>query len=69
MYIYVNQKIKTMNKKLLLLRITVAVFIILNFIISYKLETAADVFIMLFTSLFSVSYILAEAYHAFDEAE
>lgn len=58
-----------MNKKLLLFRIVVAVFIILNFIISYKLETAAEVFIMLFNFLFSASYILAEAYHAFDEAE
>jgi hypothetical protein len=58
-----------MNKKLLLFRLAVAAFIILNFIISYKLETAADVFLMIFTFLFSVSYIVAEAVSAFDDAK
>jgi hypothetical protein len=69
MYLHVNQKIKTMNKKLLAFRVLVAVFIIMNFAVSFKLESEAEVLIMLFVVIFTISYIAAEAVHAFDEAK
>ena len=58
-----------MNKKLLAFRLLVAVFIIMNFAVSYKLESEAEVLIMLFAVIFTTSYIAAEAVHAFDEAK
>jgi hypothetical protein len=69
MYLHVNQKIKTMNKKLLAFRVLVAVFIIMNFAVSFKLKSETEVFIMLFAVIFTISYIAAEAVHAFDEAK
>jgi len=58
-----------MNKKLLLFRLSIAAFIILNFAVSFKLESEAEVFIMFFTFIFTTSYIVAEAVNVFDEAE
>jgi len=58
-----------MNKKLLAFRLLVAVFIIMNFAVSFKLESEAEVLIMLFAVIFTISYIAAEAVHAFDEAK
>jgi hypothetical protein len=56
-------------KKLLLFRLLVAVFIIMNFAVSFKLENEAEVFIMVFTFIFTTAYIAAEAVNAFDEAK
>ena len=58
-----------MNKKLLAFRLLVTVFIIMNFAVSFKLESEAEVLIMLFAVIFTISYIAAEAVHAFDEAK
>jgi hypothetical protein len=59
-YIYVNQKIKTMNKKLLAFRSALILFIIISFLTSWKLETEADCMIMFFTFLISLGYLGAE---------
>jgi hypothetical protein len=68
MYIHVNQKLKTMNK-LLVFRVVIITFLITNFIISFTLETEADVVIMFFTFLMSLGYLGAEMIIARDEAE
>jgi hypothetical protein len=69
MYIHVNQKIKTMNKKLLLFRSALIIFIVTSFSISWKLETEADCAIMFFTFLISLGYLGAEMVVTRDEAE
>ena len=58
-----------MNKKLLVFRLLVSVFIIMNFAVSFKLKNETDVFIMLFTFIFTIAYLAAEAVNAFDEAK
>ena len=68
-YIYINQKDKIMNNKLLVFRIACVIFIITNFICSYKMENEAEVLIMVFNFLFTLSLIIAEVNNAFDKAE
>lgn len=58
-----------MNKKLLVFRITIVAFIVTNFMISYQLETEADVMIMFFTFLISLGYLGAEMIITRDEAK
>lgn len=55
--------------KLLVLRVVIITFLITSFIISFTLETAADVVIMFFTFLMSLGYLAAEMLIARDEAE
>ena len=55
--------------KLLVFRISMIVFLIMNTIVFGKLETESDCFFMLLTFMIGVSYVAAEAYHAFDTAE
>ena len=55
--------------KLLVFRITIVAFIVTNFMISYQLETEADVMIMFFTFLISLGYLGAEMIIARDEAK
>ena len=60
-YLYISQlKIKAMNKKLLAFRLTMITFILLNFLVSFKLETIAECVIMFFTFLLALGYIAAE---------
>jgi len=60
-YLYISQlKIKAMNKKLLAFRLTMITFILLNFLVSFKLETIAECLIMFFTFLLALGYIAAE---------
>ena len=68
-YIYSNQKIKTMNKKLLAFRSALILFIVISFLTSWKLETEADCMIMFFTFLISLGYLGAEMIITRDEAE
>jgi hypothetical protein len=58
-----------MNKKLMLFRLACVLFIIINFIVSFRLESVADVLIMGFNFMFTISLTIAEAYCAFDKAE
>ena len=46
--------------KLLVFRVTIITFLIINFIISFTLESEADVIIMFFTFLMSLGYLGAE---------
>jgi hypothetical protein len=55
--------------KLLVFRITIVAFIVTNFMISYQLETEADVMIMFFTFLISLGYLGAEMIITRDEAK
>ena len=55
--------------KLLVFRILMIVFLIMNTIVFGKLETESDCFFMLLTTMIAISYVAAEAYHAFDKAE
>jgi diacylglycerol kinase len=68
-YIYSNQKIKTMNKKLLAFRSALILFIVISFLTSWKLETEIDCAIMFFTFLISLGYLGAEMIITRDEAE
>jgi len=65
---FINQKLKQMIK-LLVFRISMIVFLIMNTVVFGKLETESDCFFMLLTFMIGVSYVAAEAYHAFDEAK
>jgi uncharacterized membrane protein len=58
-----------MNKKLLLFRSVLIIFIVTSFSISWKLETEADCAIMFFTFLISLGYLGAEMIVTRDEAE
>jgi hypothetical protein len=49
-----------MNKKLLLFRLSIIMFIIISFASSYRLETDADITITFFAVLLSVGYVGAE---------
>lgn len=53
-------------KKINLFRLLVILFITVNFIISYKLENYAEIFIMTFTVIFTAAFTVAEAMHSFD---
>jgi hypothetical protein len=55
-----------MNKKLLAFRLTIIGFILLNFIISFRLETEVACLIMFFNLLLSISYLIAEIIAARD---
>ena len=55
--------------KLLVLRITIVAFIVTNFMISYQLETEADVMIMFFTFLITLGYLGAEMIITRDESK
>ena len=55
--------------KLLVFRVAIITFLITNFIISFTLESEADVVIMFFTFLMSLGYLGAEMIIARDEAE
>jgi hypothetical protein len=55
--------------KLLVFRVAIITFLITNFIISFTLETEADVVIMFFTFLMSLGYLGAEMLIARDEAK
>jgi len=66
MYIHVNQKIKIMNK-LLVFRIVMIVFIVLNTIVFGKLETESDCIFMFLTFLIALSYLVAEVVNVFDD--
>ena len=56
-------------EKLIVFRILMIAFIITNFIISFKLETAAECTIMFFTFLISLGYLGAEMIIARNKAE
>lgn len=49
-----------MNKKLLAFRLSMITFIILNFLVSFKLETVAECLIMFVTFLLALGYLAAE---------
>jgi uncharacterized membrane protein len=68
-YLSINQKDKTMNKKLLAFRSALILFIVISFLTSWKLETEADCVIMFFTFLISLGYLGAEMIVTRDEAE
>lgn len=52
-------------KKIHVFRILVIMFITINFLISYKLENYAAIFIMSFNVLFTLAFVIAESIHAF----
>ena len=58
-----------MSKKLMLFRLACVVFIITNFIISFKMETEADVILMAFNFMFTIALLIAEVKCAFDGAK
>jgi len=58
-----------MNKKLLLARVTIVLIIVLNFIVSFRLENEAACLIMFFNFLLALGYLGAEMIIARDEAE
>jgi hypothetical protein len=58
-----------MNKKLLVFRLTIIGFILLNFIVSFRLENEAACLIMFFNFLLSLGYLAAEMIIARGEAE
>ena len=55
--------------KLLVFRVAIITLLIINFIISFTLESEVDVAIMFFTFLMSLGYLGAEMLIARDEAE
>jgi hypothetical protein len=55
--------------KLLVFRVAIITFLIINFIISFTLETAADCVIMFFTFLMSLGYLGAEMIITRDKAK
>lgn len=55
-----------MNKKLMLFRIACVIFIVLNFIVSFRMESEADVLLMVFNFIFTLALIFAEVNWAFD---
>ena len=55
-----------MNKKLLLFRLSIIMFIIISFASSYRLETDADITITFFTTLLLLSYVGAEIIYRHD---
>jgi len=55
--------------KLLVFRVAIITLLIINFIISFTLESEVDVAIMFFTFLMSLGYLGAEMIIARDEAE
>jgi hypothetical protein len=58
-----------MNNKLLVFRIACVIFIITNFICSYRMENEVEVLIMVFNFLFTLSLLIAEVNNVFDKAE
>jgi len=58
-----------MNKKLLFARATIIAIIILNFSVSFRLETEAECLIMFFNFLLALGYLGAEMIIAREEAE
>jgi len=55
--------------KLLVFRITVIIFIVFNFIVSFRLENEAACLIMFFNFLLSLAYLIAEMIIAREGAE
>jgi len=55
--------------KLLVFRVTIITFLIIIALLSFTLESEADVIIMFFTFLISLGYLGAEMIIARDEAE
>ena len=55
--------------KLLVFRVTIITFLIIIALLSFTLESEADVVIMFFTFLISLGYLGAEMIIARDEAE
>ncbi len=53
----------------MLFRLACVVFIITNFIVSYKMETEAEVLIMAFNFMFTLALIIAEVKCVFDGAK
>ena len=58
-----------MNKKLLFARATITAIIILNFSVSFRLETEAECLIMFLNFLLVLGYLGAEMIIAREEAE
>ena len=56
-----------MNKKLLVFRIAIIIFIVTNTIMFGKLETESDCILILFTFLIALSFLVTEVVHAFDD--
>jgi hypothetical protein len=58
-----------MNKKLLLARVTIVLIIVLNFIVSFRLENEAACLIMFLNFLLALGYLAAEMIIAREGAE